>query len=42
MLEEVMPEENYDHNYFLVDKLTGEYIDPEEEWMRENDLRRIL
>lgn len=31
MLAEVMPEANYDHNYMLIDKLTGEYVDPDEE-----------
>ena len=32
MLSEVMPEENYDHNFLLVDKFTGEYIDPDD-WL---------
>ena len=25
-----MPEANYDHNYLLIDRMTGEYVDPEE------------
>lgn len=32
MLAEVMPETNYDHNYMLLDKFTGEYVDPDE-WL---------
>ena len=32
MLSEVMPEENYDHNYMLIDKFTGEYVDPDD-WL---------
>lgn len=30
MLAEVMPDTNYDHNYMLLDKFTGEYVDPDE------------
>ncbi len=32
LLEDVMPESNYDHNYMLLDKMTGEYVDPDD-WM---------
>lgn len=30
LLSEIMPEENYDHNYMLLDKFTGEYVDPDD------------
>lgn len=29
LLADVMPERNYDHEYLLLDRMTGEYIDPD-------------